>query len=279
MTERRVPSADVPPAADDEVGLRVTAPKHTAAGLPGVLHALEHVHTQLGTAKTLTKGTRTLLRLNQPDGFDCPGCAWPDPDDTSRFEFCENGAKAIAEETTERRITADFFTAHSLTELDQASDHWLGQQGRLTEPMVRRPGCEHYEPIGWEAAFDLLAARLNALAVPDRAVFYTSGRTSNEAAFLYQLLARTFGTNNLPDCSNMCHESSGAALTDAIGIGKGTVTLRDIEHCDLLIDIGHNPGTCHPRMLSSLQRLKRNGGKVVAINPLPETGLDHFKHS
>jgi molybdopterin-dependent oxidoreductase alpha subunit len=258
--------------------VRVHPPKQTAAGLPAVRHALGHVHTQLGTAKTLTKGVRTLLRLNQPDGFDCPGCAWPDPDDTSRFEFCENGAKAIAEEATERRLTPAFFAAHSLGELDRASDYWLGQQGRLTEPMVRRAGREHYEPIGWDAAFDLVAERLNALASPDRAVFYTSGRTSNEAAFLYQLLARTFGTNNLPDCSNMCHESSGVALTESIGIGKGTVSLDDVHQAELILVIGQNPGTNHPRMLSALERAKRNGARIVSINPLREAGLVEFRN-
>jgi formate dehydrogenase major subunit len=278
VSERRVRPAAVPPAVDDEAGMRVAGAQRTAAGVPAVLHALADVRAQLGTAKTLTKGARTLLRLNQPDGFDCPGCAWPDPAHTSPFEFCENGAKAIAEEATERRLTAEFFAAHTLPELDRASDYWLGQQGRLTEPMVRHAGREHYEPIGWDTAFDLIAARLNALASPDRAVFYTSGRTSNEAAFLYQLLARTSGTNNLPDCSNMCHESSGVALSESIGIGKGTVSLDDIHHARLILVIGQNPGTNHPRMLAALERAKRNGARIVSINPLREAGLVEFRN-
>ena len=169
-----------------------------------------------------------MLRVNQPDGFDCPGCAWPEPHDTTRLEFCENGAKAVAEEATERRVTADFFASHSIADLAGRSDYWLGQQGRLTEPMHRPVGAAHYRPISWDGAVAIVAEHLRSLASPDRAVFYTSGRTSNEAAFLYQLFARAFGTNNLPDCSNMCHESSGVALGETIGIGKGTVTLDDI---------------------------------------------------
>ena len=271
-------STPVPPAIDDERGIKIGRPKVSAAGVPAVVHALQHVRTQLGVGRAATKGARTLLRVNQPDGFDCPGCAWPDPADTSPFEFCENGAKALAEEATERRIGREFFAAHSLTELDTASDFWLGQQGRLTEPMVRRPGRDHYEPIAWNAAFDLIAERLNTLADPDRAVFYTSGRTSNEAAFLYQLLARSLGTNNLPDCSNMCHESSGVALAESIGIGKGTVSLDDIHHSRLILVIGQNPGTNHPRMLAALERAKRNGARIVSINPLREAGLIGFRN-
>ena len=270
--------SSVPPAADDDVGIRVGTPKRAAAGVTAVGHALRHVGAELGVAKAVTKGTRTLLRVNQPDGFDCPGCAWPDPGHTSPFEFCENGAKAVAEESTERRIGPDFFAAHSLDDLDTASDYWLGQQGRITEPMVRRPGRQHYEPIGWDAAFDLIAERLDGLAHPDRAVFYTSGRTSNEAAFLYQLLARTLGTNNLPDCSNMCHESSGVALSQSIGIGKGTVSLDDIHQAQLILVIGQNPGTNHPRMLAALERAKRNGARIVSINPLREAGLVAFRN-
>ena len=208
----------------DDAALEVGEPARSAAGLRAVVTAARHVHAQMG----VRKAARTFLRINQPDGFDCPGCAWPEPaDGATRFEFCENGAKAIAEEATERRITADFFGAHSLAQLDARTEHWLGQQGRLTEPMIRRPGREHYEPITWPAAFDLIAERLNDLTDPNRAVFYTSGRTSNEAAFLYQLLVRALGTNNLPDCSNMCHESSGTALGHSIGIGKGTVSLTE----------------------------------------------------
>ena len=194
-------------------------------------------------------------------------------------EYCENGAKVTAEENTRKLIEPDFFARHSVEELSRQSDHWLAKQGRIAHPMVLREGASHYEPIEWDEAFQLIARELNALASPDEAAFYTSGRTANETAFLYQLFVRHFGTNNLPDCSNMCHESSGSALSDAIGIGKGTVSLDDVYQADLLISIGQNPGSCHPRMLSALQRLKRNGGKVLAINPLPETGLQHFKHS
>jgi molybdopterin-dependent oxidoreductase alpha subunit len=226
------------------------------------------------------KGTRMLLQLNQTDGFDCPGCAWPDPPagERAHTEFCENGAKAASEENTRKRIEPEFFRDHSVAELSQRSDYWLAQQGRITHPMVLRKGATHYEPISWEAAFALIAQKLNALDDPDEAAFYTSGRTANETAFLYQLFVRQFGTNNLPDCSNMCHESSGTALTDSIGIGKGTATLDDVHDAGVLIDLGHNPGTCHPRMLSALQVTKRNGGKIIAINPLPETGLMRFQH-
>src|SRR5690348_2945547 len=198
----------------------------------------------------------TLLRVNQTDGFDCPGCAWPEPaaGDRSHFEFCENGAKAVAEEATLRRIGAEFFAAQPIGELAQRSDHWLGQQGRLVEPLVRAAGDDHYRPIGWDAAFALIADRLRGLASPDEAIFYTSGRTSNEAAFCWQLLARAYGTNNLPDCSNMCHESSGVALSQTIGIGKGSVTLEDIHAAKLIVVAGQNPGTNHPRMLTALER-------------------------
>ena len=249
----------------------------TAGGLKAVRVALRHTIDEMGVAG----GARMLRQLNQAGGIDCQSCAWPDPPAGERAafaEYCENGAKVTAEENTRRLIPPEFFREHDVAELSRRSDYWLARQGRIAQPMVLRDGATHYEPIAWDDAFALLAAELNALDTPDEAAFYTSGRTSNEAAFLYQLFARQFGTNNLPDCSNMCHESSGAALTDAIGIGKGTVTLEDIEHTDLLIDIGHNPGTCHPRMLGSLERLKRNGGEVIAINPLPETGLNHFSH-
>jgi molybdopterin-dependent oxidoreductase alpha subunit len=221
----------------------------------------------------------TLLRINQPDGFDCPGCAWPEPAPGARShtEFCENGAKAVAEEATLRRITPEFFAAHPVSELAERSDHWLGQQGRLTTPVVRRPGSDHYVPISWDEAFALTAAHLRE-AEPDEAVFYTSGRTSNEAAFLYQLLARSYGTNNMPDCSNMCHESSGVALTGTIGIGKGSVTLDDIHRAELIVVVGQNPGTNHPRMLSALEEAKRRGAKILAVNPMPEAGLIHFRN-
>ncbi|HKR02650.1 MAG TPA: FdhF/YdeP family oxidoreductase, partial [Pyrinomonadaceae bacterium] len=222
---------------------------------------------------------KTLLAVNQKDGFDCPGCAWPEPDgERSHAEFCENGAKAVAEEATLARVTPEFFREWSVSELSRQSDFWLGKQGRLTHPMLLRAGGTHYEPISWDEAFQLIASELNALASPDEAIFYTSGRTSNEAAFLYQLFVRQFGTNNLPDCSNMCHESSGSALTETIGIGKGTVTLEDFNLADAVFVIGQNPGTNHPRMLTALQKAKRRGCRIVHINPLPETGTTRFKH-
>lgn len=254
--------------------LRVTPPKDSAAGIPGVVQGLAAGARQMGVRRTAL----TLLRVNQKDGFDCPGCAWPEPGQRSHLEFCENGAKAVAEEATLRRVTAGFFAEHPISTLSERSDHWLGQQGRLTEPMVRRRGSDHYEPITWTDAFALVADRLRGLASPDGAVFYTSGRTSNEAAFLWQLLARAYGTNNLPDCSNMCHESSGMALTQTIGIGKGSVTLDDVHRAKLLVIVGQNPGTNHPRMLTALERAKRDGATIVAVNPLPEAGLINFKN-
>jgi molybdopterin-dependent oxidoreductase alpha subunit len=227
----------------------------------------------------LVRGTRTLLQLNQKQGIDCPGCAWPEPDgERSHFEFCEEGAKHVADEATRKRITPEFFAKWSVRELAEQSDLWLNQQGRLTQPMVLRDGAQHYEPIQWPDAFALIAQELNALGSPDEAIFYTSGRTSNEAAFLYQLFVRQFGTNNLPDCSNMCHESSGTGMKEALGFGKGTVTLEDFDHCDAIFVIGQNPGTNHPRMLSTLLSAKRRGCKIVHINPLPEVGTTRFKH-
>lgn len=260
-------SADEPP--------RQHRPKSQAAGAAAVASSLNHV---LRTAGPI-RGTKALLELNQIDGFDCPSCAWPDPDDHRAVtEFCENGAKAIASEATTRRITRDFFRKHSVAELLQQSDYWHDQQGRLTEPMVLRAGESHYQPISWQDAFQLLATELNALDHPNEAVFYTSGRTSNEAAFLYQLFARVFGTNNLPDCSNMCHESSGTAMKQSVGIGKGTVTLEDFNEADTIICIGQNPGTNHPRMLSALETAVENGARIIAINPLKEAGLMGFAH-
>ena len=263
------------PADDfDDSGLDVTKPKTWAAGVPGVTAALRQSYAQMGAARTAL----TLLRVNQKQGFDCPGCAWPEGDHRHIAEFCENGAKAVAEEATTRRVTREFFARHTVAELAGRSDHWLGQQGRLTEPMVKRAGSEHYEPLGWDEAIGLLASELTALGSPDEAVFYTSGRTSNEAAFAYQLFARAFGTNNMPDCSNMCHESSGSALSETIGIGKGSVLLEDLYQADLIFVVGQNPGTNHPRMLSALERAKKEGARIVAVNPLPEAGLMRFKN-
>ncbi|GAC1650374.1 MAG: FdhF/YdeP family oxidoreductase [Gemmatimonadaceae bacterium] len=251
-------------------------PAKFAAGVPAVVQSMKYAVANLG----VVKGARLLLQLNQSDGFDCPGCAWPDPADGERShaEFCENGAKSASEENTRKRIERSFFRDNSVEELSQRSDYWLAQQGRITEPMILRRDATHYEPISWDAAFALIAEKLNGLDHADEAAFYTSGRTANETAFLWQLFVRQFGSNNLPDCSNMCHESSGTALSDAIGIGKGTATLDDVHDAGVIIDLGHNPGTCHPRMLSALQRTKRNGGKIIAINPLPETGLMRFQH-
>lgn len=261
---------------DDHENVRVGHHSRVAAGMTAIVKSLDFMVREEG----VLRGTKTWLTINQKKGFDCPGCAWPDPDDKrSPFEFCENGAKAVAEEATTKRVTPEFFAQHSISELRKESDHWLTKQGRITHPMVLEEGAIHYTPISWEAAFALIAEELNALSDPNRAVFYTSGRTSNEAAFLYQLFVRQFGTNNLPDCSNMCHESTSLGLAKVIGIGKGTVTLHDIEeHADLLILAGQNPGTNHPRMLTSLQKAKRRGAKIIAINPLHEVGLETFKH-
>jgi molybdopterin-dependent oxidoreductase alpha subunit len=256
-------------------GIQLDEPKQAAAGVPAVASSLKHVYGNAG----LMRGTAAMLSLNQWEGFDCPSCAWPDPEDhRSAFEFCENGAKAIASETTQRRVDPAFFARHSLRAIAELSDYEMDQAGRLTHPMVLRPGAEHYEPLAWDEAFALIAGELNALDSPDEAVFYTSGRATNEAAFLYQLLVRQFGTNNLPDCSNMCHESSGAALNASVGVGKGTVSLRDLETAETILVIGQNPGTNHPRMLSSLQRAVEAGAEVIAVNPMKEAGLTGFMH-
>ena len=269
LMNRKAPSED--PAQDaPEVG----APQQKAAGLPAIGHAMRTAQRQMGLRRTAL----TLLRVNQRSGFDCPGCAWPEPDKPHTAEFCENGAKAVAEEATLRRVTPEFFAQHSVAGLAERSGYWLGQQGRLTEPMYLAEGAERYEPISWERAFEVVAEELKQLDSPDEAVFYTSGRTSNEAAFLYQLLAREFGTNNLPDCSNMCHESSGSALTETLGVGKGSVLLDDLYQADLIIVAGQNPGTNHPRMLSALERAKANGTRIITVNPLPEAGMERFRN-
>ncbi|MET8553470.1 FdhF/YdeP family oxidoreductase [Streptomyces sp. NPDC004959] len=267
--------ATKPPASDPaQDAPRVTAPQHAAAGLPAVGHSLRVAQRQMGVRRTAL----TLLRVNQKDGFDCPGCAWPEGDKRHTAEFCENGAKAVAEEATLRRVGPDFFAAHSVADLAGRSGYWLGQQGRLTQPMHLAEGATHYTPVSWDEAFRVIAEELTALGSPDEAVFYTSGRTSNEAAFLYQLFAREFGTNNLPDCSNMCHESSGSALSETIGVGKGSVSLEDLHGADLIIVAGQNPGTNHPRMLSALEKAKAGGAKIISVNPLPEAGLERFKN-
>lgn len=245
-----------------------------AAGFGALRSTLRHLRRE----KAIGPGVRALLRLNQPEGVDCPGCAWPDPAARSVAEFCENGAKAIAAETTTKRVTPEFFARHSLAQLREQSDYWLEQQGRITQPMIRRAGREHYEPIGWDEAFAYAGEFLQRLEDANQAAFYTSGRTSNEAAFLYQLFGRMLGTNNFPDCSNLCHESSGVGLKRTIGLGKGTVQLEDFEKADAIFVIGQNPGSNHPRMLSALQAARRAGAEIVSINPLRERGLERFLH-
>jgi molybdopterin-dependent oxidoreductase alpha subunit len=268
--------AKKPPAEDvGDESLSLSAPKTYAAGVPAVRVSLRNAVDQMGVRRTAL----TLLRVNQKTGFDCPGCAWPESADHRHIaEFCENGAKAVAEEATVRRVTADFFAEHPISDLAQRSGYWLGQQGRLTQPMVKDAGSDHYRPIGWDDAIGMVASELRGLDSPDEAVFYTSGRTSNEAAFCYQLFVRLFGTNNLPDCSNMCHESSGSALTESIGVGKGSVLIEDLEQADLIFIVGQNPGTNHPRMLSTLEKAKHNGARIIAVNPLPEAGLLNFRN-
>ena len=252
-----------------------TSAKTVAAGIPAVISTAMHGFTKMGPFNSIV----TLNRLNKFNGFDCPGCAWPDPDGHRTIaEFCENGAKAVADEATRKRADVEFWSNYSVSALSRKSDRWLNSQGRLTEPMILRPGSNFYQKIGWHEAFEIIAEELASLKDPDEAIFYTSGRTSNEAAFLWQLFARRFGTNNLPDCSNMCHESSGAALTDAIGIGKGTVKQDDFIKSDLILVVGQNPGTNHPRMLTSLRDAKKSGASIISINPLKETGMGRFKH-
>lgn len=264
--------SDMPDPAQDapEVG----PPKESAAGIPAVLNSVRHVNDQAG----VLRGLPAMLAVNQKKGFDCPGCAWPEPGKRHRAEFCENGAKAVAEEATRRIVGPDFFARHPVTDLFERSGYWLGQQGRLTEPMYLAEGATHYEPVSWDRALDMIADELRGLDTPDGAVFYTSGRTSNEAAFAYQLFARQLGTNNMPDCSNMCHESSGSALTETLGVGKGSVSLEDMYEADLIIVAGQNPGTNHPRMLSALEKAKRRGTRIVTVNPLPEAGMKAFRN-
>ncbi|WP_017537842.1 FdhF/YdeP family oxidoreductase [Nocardiopsis halophila] len=252
----------------------VSEPKRSAVGIPAIANSMKVVGRQSGAKR----GLLTLTAVNQKQGFDCPGCAWPEPDHRHPAEFCENGAKAVAEESTRRAVGPEFFAEHPVSDLAERSGYWLGQQGRLPQPMYAGPGADHYTPIGWDEALAVIADELTGLDSPDEAVFYTSGRTSNEAAFLYQLLARRFGTNNLPDCSNMCHESSGSALTETLGVGKGSVKLDDLYQADLIIVAGQNPGTNHPRMLTALEKAKRSGARIMTVNPLPEAGLQRFRN-
>ena len=257
-------------------GLQLSHPKQAAAGVEAILVSAKHILAEMDPVR----GVRALLGLNQVKGFDCPGCAWPDPDDdrSKIGEYCENGVKAIAEEATSKKLTAKFFQDNSVAALADLDDYTIGKKGRIAQPMYLPKNATHYEPISWDDAFKLIATNLNELDSPNEAVFYTSGRTSNEAAFLYQLFVREFGTNNLPDCSNMCHESSGVALTESVGIGKGSVTLEDLYEAEVIIILGQNPGTNHPRMLSALQKAKENGCKIISVNPLPETGLIGFNN-
>jgi len=250
--------------------------KTKSVGLPAIVSSFRHVFSEAGVIRSL----KALSKVNQKNGFDCPSCAWPDPDDerSGVAEYCENGAKAVADEITTKKLTPDFFAKNSVMALSGLSDYHLGKQGRIAQPMFLPKGATHYQPISWEEAFTHIAATLNSLASPDEAIFYTSGRTSNEAAFLYQLFVRAFGTNNLPDCSNMCHESSGVALTETLGLGKGSVTLEDLHLAEVIIIMGQNPGTNAPRMLTALQKAKKNGARIISINPLPETGLMAFRN-
>jgi len=266
-------SRDIPTHADYP-DLHVGPPKHAAVGPEAVIRSLDNAVRHLGPSRA----ARLLLNVNQKDGFDCMSCAWPDPAHRSVVEFCENGAKAITWEATPLTVPRSFWAEHPLSSLQDATEYWLGQQGRITEPMHRAAGSDHYEPVSWERAFAIVGQHLRELASPDEAAFYTSGRTSNEAAFLYQLFVRAYGTNNLPDCSNMCHESTGTALSEVIGIGKSTIAYDDFGKADLVIVMGQNPGTNHPRMLTALEETKRNGGQIVAVNPLPEAGLIRYKN-
>ena len=268
----------IPPAENPETftGLKLGPPMNRAAGIPAIYHSLKHVFGEAG----VLRGLQALSALNQKGGFDCPSCAWPDPDDerSGIAEYCENGAKAVADEATQKKIGAEFFAKHSVAGLASLSDYDLGKKGRIAEPLYLPPGGTHYQAISWDNAFSKIGETLRSLASPHEAVFYTSGRTSNEAAFLYQLFVRTYGTNNLPDCSNMCHESSGVALSEALGIGKGSVTLEDFYEAELIIILGQNPGTNHPRMLTALQKAKARGARIISINPLPEAGLMGFNN-
>ncbi|APZ47914.1 hypothetical protein BW723_17140 [Polaribacter reichenbachii] len=256
-------------------GIELKEIPKSSVGPKAIATALGHIKNEVG----VVKGIRLLKNLNQKYGFDCPGCAWPDPDEKRAFlaEYCENGAKAVAEEATKNKVSPLFFSTYSVSNLAKLSDYEIGKKGRITHPVYLPEGANYYKEISWQDAFKLIADELNVLDSPDEAVFYTSGRTSNEAAFLYQLFVRQYGTNNLPDCSNMCHESSGAALSETLGIGKGSVTLDDFNHTDLIIVIGQNPGTNHPRMLTALGEAKKKGSKIITINPLPEVGLMNFK--
>ena len=257
-------------------GVKVTKPADYAAGPQAIQKAVDHLISEMGPLRAF----QAINQMNKKNGFDCPGCAWPDPDDKRSVlgEYCENGAKALAEEATLKTVTPDFFKSNSISAMRHWSDYEIGKKGRLTHPMLIREGEDHYQAITWDAAFQLIAEKINGLTSPNEGVFYTSGRSSNEAAYLYSLFARRLGTNNLPDCSNMCHESSGVALSQTVGIGKGSVKLDDLEKAEVIMIIGQNPGTNHPRMLTALQKAKEKGAKVITINPLEEAGLKRFRN-
>ena len=273
MSERNRTAALTEAAVAEPSGGPVFEPYESPAGGWGALQATAHA---LREQSIVLKGSGVLLAMNQPDGFDCPGCAWPDPQHTSSFEFCENGAKAVSFELTKRRVTREFFATHTVSELNERSDYWLEEQGRLTEPMRYDAATDHYVPISWDDAFALIGQELQALEDRNEAEFYTSGRTSNEAAFLYQIFVRRFGTNNFPDCSNMCHEPTSVGLPESIGVGKGTVLLEDFEHADAIFVIGQNPGTNSPRMMTELHNASRRGVPIVVLNPLRERALERF---
>ncbi|WP_022884076.1 FdhF/YdeP family oxidoreductase [Glaciibacter superstes] len=258
----------------DDSEIEITKPQTSAAGIPGILHSMGPAFKEMGISRSL----KTLTAMNQKDGFDCMSCAWPDPDHRKALEFCENGAKALTWEATQLTVPTSFWASHSINDLLKKSEYWLGMQGRLTEPVWKAPGENYYQPVSWERAFGIIAAKLNGLASPDEAAFYTSGRTANETAFIYQLFVRAFGTNNLPDCSNMCHESTGLAMGQTLGIGKSTIAYKDFAKADLIIIMGQNPGTNHPRMLTALEEAKDAGTEIVAVNPLPEAGLLRYKN-
>ena len=269
--EKELPKAENPATL---AKLKLTKPESIAAGMEGVFAAGKQVFKEAN----VFRGMKALLKLNQKGGYDCPSCAWPDPDDdrSSVAEYCESGAKAVAEEITTKSLHADFFAQNSVYDLSLLDDYHIGKKGRIAQPVYLPAGGTHYEAITWENAFKKIAEHLNRLDDPDKAIFYTSGRTSNETAFLFQLFVREFGTNNLPDCSNMCHESTSVALKKQLGLGKASITLDDLHHAEVIVIIGQNPGTNAPRMLTALRKGRANGAKIIAINPMRETGLIGF---
>ncbi|GAA5226427.1 FdhF/YdeP family oxidoreductase [Paeniglutamicibacter antarcticus] len=254
--------------------LVVSAPKKSAVGVPSLLASSPLALDEMGPVRAV----KTLRHMNQKDGFDCSSCAWPDPPNRKVAEFCENGAKAVAWEADTLKVPQSFWARHPVSELKTKSEYWLGSQGRLVEPVYKPAGADHYRPISWDNAFGIIGRELSTLESPDQATSYTSGPASNEAAFIYQLFARAFGTNNLPDCSNMCHESTGKAMEESIGVGKAAIHYEDFAKSDLIIIMGQNPGTNHPRMLTALEEAKEAGASIIAINPLPEAGLMKFKN-